>query len=86
MMASSIFISNYAATGFAIALFGFFLSEQIGGVIIPRIRRGGAKAQRRNVGSNTMVLLSWVVIFTVPLIMVTVYYLNGCITLASLLC
>ena len=59
-MPSSIFASDYAATGFAIALVFFFLCEQIGGVIILAIRRGGARVQRRNVGSNIMVLVSWI--------------------------
>lgn len=55
------FTSNYAQIGFLIAFVGFFVAEQIGGVIIPWIRRGGAKVQRRNVGSNTIVFVSWVI-------------------------
>ena len=47
----------------------FFVAEQIGGVIIPAIRRGGAKVQRRNVGSNALVLVSWVVVFSVPIML-----------------
>jgi protein-S-isoprenylcysteine O-methyltransferase Ste14 len=61
-MHSSIFTSNYAAIGFVIAVVCFFISEQIGAVIIPRIRRGGAKVQRKNVGSNIMVYFSWVAV------------------------
>jgi protein-S-isoprenylcysteine O-methyltransferase Ste14 len=67
-MPSSIFTSNYASTGFVITIVCFFVCEQIGGVIIPAIRRGGAKVQRRNVGSNTMVLISWIAILAVPVI------------------
>lgn len=61
-MPSSIFTSNYAATGFVIALVCFFVSEEIGGGIIPWIRRGGARVQRRNVGSNIMVYVSWIAV------------------------
>jgi protein-S-isoprenylcysteine O-methyltransferase Ste14 len=68
-MALSIFTSNYAAAGFVIALVCFFIAEQIGGVIIPAIRRGGAKVKRGNVGSNAIVLISWIAIFSVPLVL-----------------
>jgi protein-S-isoprenylcysteine O-methyltransferase Ste14 len=67
-MSSSIFTSSYAAVGFVIAFACFFIAEQIGGVIIPSIRRSGSKVQRRNVGSNAIVLVSWIVIFSVPII------------------
>jgi protein-S-isoprenylcysteine O-methyltransferase Ste14 len=66
-MPSSIFTSDYAALGFVIALVCFFVAEQIGGVIVPAMRRGGAKVQRRNVGSGFLVIFSWVAVlgFTV---------------------
>jgi protein-S-isoprenylcysteine O-methyltransferase Ste14 len=66
-MPSSIFTSDYAALGFVIALVCFFVAEQIGGVIVPAMRRGGAKVQRRNVGSSFLVIFSWVAVlgFTV---------------------
>ena len=61
-MPSSKFTSNYAAIGFVIALVCFFVSEQIGAIIIPAKRRGGAKVHRRNVGSNIMVYFSWIAV------------------------
>jgi protein-S-isoprenylcysteine O-methyltransferase Ste14 len=67
-MPSSIFTSDYASAGFVVAIVFFFVCEQIGGVIIPAIRRGGARVQRRNVGSNLMVLVSWVFILSFPVI------------------
>jgi hypothetical protein len=69
-MPSIIFTSNFAALGFVIALVCFFVAEQIGAVIIPSVRRGGAKVQRRqrNVGSNIMVYVSWMTILTVSAI------------------
>jgi protein-S-isoprenylcysteine O-methyltransferase Ste14 len=67
-MSWSIFTSQFAAAGFTIALVCFFVAEQIGGVIIPAIRRGGAKVKRGNIGSNTIVLISWIAIFSVPLV------------------
>ena len=63
-MPSIIFTSNYAALGFAVALICFFVAEQIGAIIIPTMRRGGAKVQRRrgNVGSGIMVYFAWVAV------------------------
>jgi protein-S-isoprenylcysteine O-methyltransferase len=61
-MPSIIFTSEYAAICFVIALVCFFVAEQIGGVIIPSIRRDGAKVQQRNVGSNFLVIFSWVAV------------------------
>ena len=65
---SIVFTSNYAAAGFVIALVCFFVAEQIGGVIIPAIRRGGAKVKKGNVGSNAIVLISWIAIFSLPIV------------------
>ncbi len=66
-MVSTVLTSNSAAVGFIIVIVAFFVCEQIGGVIIPALRRGGARVKRRNVGSNTMVIISWVAViaFTV---------------------
>ncbi len=61
-MFAIIFTSNYAALGFAIAIVCFFVCEQIGGVIIPALRRHGARVQRRNFGSNMLVIFSWVAV------------------------
>ena len=66
-MPSSIFTSNYAAVGFVIAVVCFFAAEVIGGKIVPWMRWGGAKSQRRAVGSNTIVYVGWVVVFGVVL-------------------
>jgi protein-S-isoprenylcysteine O-methyltransferase Ste14 len=92
-MPSSIFTSNYAAIGFAIIIICFFVSEEIGGVIIPWIRRGGARVQRRNVGSNLIVLISWIAIFSVPIVFAKmgiallpdwVYYIGIAVMLAGI--
>ena len=66
-MPAIIFTSDYAAIGFVLALVSFFVAEQIGGVILPAIRRGGVKVQRRNAGSGFLVIFSWVAVlgFTV---------------------
>jgi protein-S-isoprenylcysteine O-methyltransferase Ste14 len=63
-MPSLMFTSDFASIGFVIALICFFVAEQIGGVIIPAIRRGGARVERKrgNVASNMMVYFSWVAI------------------------
>ena len=66
-MPAIIFTSNYASIVFVVAIICFFLAEQIGGVIIPTIRRGGALVQRKkgNAVSNIMVYVGWMVVLTV---------------------
>ena len=66
-MTAIIFTSNYASIVFVVAIICFFLAEQIGGVIIPTIRRGGALVQRKkgNAVSNIMVYVGWMVVLTV---------------------
>jgi hypothetical protein len=65
---SLVYSSNYAAIGFVATFVAFFVCEQIGGVIIPKVKRGGAKVKRRNVGSGMLVICSWVAIFALPVI------------------
>jgi protein-S-isoprenylcysteine O-methyltransferase Ste14 len=66
-MPAIIFTSNYASIVFVVAIICFFIAEQIGGVIIPIIRRGGALVQRKkgNAVSNIMVYVGWMVVLTV---------------------
>ena len=66
-MAAMIFTSNYASAVFVVAIICFFVAEQIGGVIIPTIRRGGSLVQRKkgNAVSNIMVYVGWMVVLTV---------------------
>lgn len=66
-MPPSIFTSSYASAGFVITVICFFLAEVIGGKIIPWTRRRGAKVQRRAVGLNTMVYVSWIIVFGVSM-------------------
>lgn len=68
-MSSIIFTSNYALIGFVIALLCFAVAEQVGARIIPWLRRGGVKVQRRNVGSNTMVIVSWIIFFVAAVVL-----------------
>jgi protein-S-isoprenylcysteine O-methyltransferase Ste14 len=69
-MAAIIFTSNYASAVFVVAIICFFVAEQIGGVIIPTMRRGGSLIQRKkgNAVSNTMVYVGWMVVLTVSTI------------------
>lgn len=92
-MPSSIFTSNYAAIGFVIALVCFFVSEQIGAIIIPAKRRGGAKVHRRNVGSNIMVYFSWIAVLAFSVVFAKtgiallpdwVYYIGIAVMLAGI--
>jgi protein-S-isoprenylcysteine O-methyltransferase Ste14 len=64
-MPSSVFTSNSATIGFAVVIILFFVGEQVGGVIIPWLKRGGARVQRRNAGSNILVFVCWIAILAV---------------------
>ena len=70
-MTAIIFTSNYASIVFVIAIICFFVAEQIGGVIIPTIRRGATRVQRRkgNAVSNVMVYVAWMVVLTASAIL-----------------
>lgn len=60
-MSTGIFASSDAQTAFAAILVLWLFSELIGGKIIPRIRRGDSRVQRRNIGSNTSLIIGWLV-------------------------
>jgi protein-S-isoprenylcysteine O-methyltransferase Ste14 len=64
----NIFTSHYAAAGFIITLVAFFVAEQIGGVIVPGIKRGGARVQRKSFGSGGLVILCWVAVLAATVI------------------
>jgi Putative protein-S-isoprenylcysteine methyltransferase len=68
-MPTAVFASNTAAITFAAAFIAFFVCEEIGGVIIPHIRRGGARVKRKNVGSNTLTLTSWIATMSIPIVL-----------------
>jgi protein-S-isoprenylcysteine O-methyltransferase Ste14 len=59
------FSSIDAAYAFAFAMVVWILSEIIGGNVIPWVRRHGSRVQRRNRGSNTLVIVAWVAAFGV---------------------
>lgn len=64
-MTTDIFISNAAGAVFALVLGIWILSEVVGVAIIPAIRRGGARVQRKNYLSNLLVMIDWIVLFGV---------------------
>jgi len=66
-MPAIIFVSGYAAIGFLITMLCFFLSELIGAVILPRLKRGGIRVQRRNRGSGTLNWIGWIIAIGVSL-------------------
>jgi protein-S-isoprenylcysteine O-methyltransferase Ste14 len=66
-MSAIVFISVYAAAGFAVTLLCFFLSELIGAVILPSRRRGEARVHRRNRGSGTLNWIGWIIAIAVSL-------------------
>ena len=55
---SDLFPTGDAAIAFFLVILAWLLSELIGGQLVPTMRRGGAKVERRNVGSNLMLLLA----------------------------
>ena len=66
-MAGNIFPSDAAAEVFALVILVWVLSEFIGAGIIPAMRRRGARVRRRNVASNLLVYIEWIVVFLVSL-------------------
>ena len=64
-LSGSPFPSTLAAEAFVFAMAVWIASEIVGGAIVPALRRGGRRVQRRNLGSNTLVLLSWIFMFVV---------------------
>ena len=68
-MPAAIFASNQAALIFAAIFVAFFVCEEIGGVIIPFIKRGGSRVQRKNVGSNILTLTSWIATMSIPIVL-----------------
>jgi len=54
------FPSDYAAYAFVIAFAAWVVSELIGGVIMPSLRRRGARVRRRSRGTEVLVLVAWI--------------------------
>lgn len=61
--AISAFPTFSEAAGFGAVLLIWFISEIVGGEILPARRRGGAKVKRKNFGSNSLVWISWIATF-----------------------
>jgi protein-S-isoprenylcysteine O-methyltransferase Ste14 len=64
-MPTIIFPSDAATVVFIVILVVWSLSEAIGGVIVPALRRGGERVHRRRTSAN--VLLEWIAVFVVSL-------------------
>ncbi len=62
---SELFPSSVAAAVFSIVFFLWPISEIIGGGIIPFIRRGGVRTERRDRGSVLLILISIIISLTV---------------------
>ena len=60
-MSVEILTSDAAESGFFVAMILFILSEFIGVAVIPMLKRHGSPVQRKNRGSNALVLFSWIV-------------------------
>lgn len=64
-MTVEILTSDAAESGFFVAMVLFILSEFIGVGVIPMMKRHGSPVQRKNRGSNVLVLFSWLVALVV---------------------
>ncbi len=60
-MSVEILSSDAAESVFSVVMILFVLSEFIGVAVIPMLKRHGRPVQRKNRGSNAMVLFSWIV-------------------------
>jgi protein-S-isoprenylcysteine O-methyltransferase Ste14 len=60
-LTGSPFPSEYAAYAFAFAFGVWVVSEMIGGMLIPLLRRGGQRVQRRSGGGSAgLILVAWI--------------------------
>jgi protein-S-isoprenylcysteine O-methyltransferase Ste14 len=92
-MSVEILTSDFAESGFFIAMVLFILSEFIGVGVIPMLKRHGSPVQRKNRGSNALVLFSWIVALIVAQLFAKsdvailpswVYYLGIALMLAGI--
>ena len=60
-MSVEILSSDAAESVFSVVMILFVLNEFIGVAVIPMLKRHGRPVQRKNRGSNAMVLFSWIV-------------------------
>jgi protein-S-isoprenylcysteine O-methyltransferase Ste14 len=60
-MSVEILSSDAAESAFFVVMILFILSEFIGVAVIPTLKRHGSPVQRKNRGSNALVLFSWIV-------------------------
>ena len=60
-MSVEILSSDAAESVFFVVMILFILSEFIGVAVIPTLKRHGSPVQRKNRGSNALVLFSWIV-------------------------
>jgi protein-S-isoprenylcysteine O-methyltransferase Ste14 len=68
-MATNLFPSDATTIIFVIILLIWALSEIIGGVIIPGLRRGGGRVQRRR--GSTSALIEWMTVFVISGLLAT---------------
>lgn len=62
-----IFVNVDFLLAFGIALLIWIASEIVGGRIIPSLRRGGSKVEKRRRGLNVITWVGWVVFFAISL-------------------
>ncbi len=63
-MTTSFVILPSAGFAFGLVILFWLLSEFIGSILLPALRRGGVRIQRRAVGLGLLSLVNWIVLFT----------------------
>jgi protein-S-isoprenylcysteine O-methyltransferase Ste14 len=61
-LTGNLFPSDYAAYAFAAVFIVWIMSEIIGGIVIPSMKRRGAKVQPRSLGSGALIYVAWVLV------------------------
>jgi protein-S-isoprenylcysteine O-methyltransferase Ste14 len=56
----NVFPSATAAWAFAAVFFVWIVSELLGGIVIPSMRRRGERVQQRSSGTGAMIMVAWV--------------------------
>jgi protein-S-isoprenylcysteine O-methyltransferase Ste14 len=62
-LTGNLFPSDYAAYAFAAVFLVWIVSEVLGGAVIPTMKRGGARVQRKSRGTGVLIYVAWVLVF-----------------------
>jgi hypothetical protein len=65
---ATLFPSWDAALLFGTVILIWVLSEIIGGIIIPSVKRKGVQIQRKRTASNIIAIFAWIIVFVISIV------------------